>query len=128
MLEAARELFTRQTSPIRQRLLSGAAIASDETGLRIGRKSGWLWIFHHDANAIFIAAMTRVKSVVADLLGAGAPTSGCPTAMAANSDGPKRTIRSASPTSSATPNTSSIRATMLNVQLGKTSAEVREFW
>ena len=69
MLDAARQPFARQTSLIRQHLLSGTAIASDETGLRVGKKSGWLWVFHHDASAVFVAAMTRAKSVVATFLG-----------------------------------------------------------
>lgn len=69
MLKAAREPFARQTSLIRQRLLSGTAIASDETGLRVGKSNGWMWTFHHGLFAVFVAAMSRGKQVVADFLG-----------------------------------------------------------
>lgn len=69
MVAATRQAFARQTSLIRQRLLSGTAIASDETGLRVGKKSGWLWVFHHATEALFVAAMSRAKQVVADFLG-----------------------------------------------------------
>lgn len=69
MLDAARAPFARQTNLIRQRLLAGTVIASDETGLRVGRQSGWLWVFHHATSAVFVAATSRAKRVVADFLG-----------------------------------------------------------
>ena len=47
ILSAAREAFAAQTSPIKERLLSGTALASDETGLRVGKVNWWLWVFHH---------------------------------------------------------------------------------
>ncbi len=73
MLEAAREPFAVQTSLIRAKLLSGTALCSDETGLRVGKKNWWLWVFHHEDSAIFVAAATRAKSVVAEFLGAFRP-------------------------------------------------------
>jgi transposase len=47
MLEAARAKFAAQTDAIRRRLLSGTALESDETGLRVGKQNWWLWVFHH---------------------------------------------------------------------------------
>jgi transposase len=73
LLEAAREPFAAQTSLIRAKLLSGTALCSDETGLRVGKKNWWLWVFHHEDSAIFVAAATRAKSVVAEFLGAFRP-------------------------------------------------------
>jgi transposase len=74
-------------SLIRARLLSGTALCSDETGLRVGKKNWWLWAkltkgsgkrslsewsaegFHYEDSAAFVAAATRAKSVVAEFLG-----------------------------------------------------------
>ena len=47
ILEAARKPFAAQTNLIKQRLLSGTALASDETGMRVGKANWWLWVFHH---------------------------------------------------------------------------------
>ncbi len=69
ILAAAREPFAAQTSRIKQDLLSGTALASDETGLRVGKTNWWLWVFHHADSAVFVAAKTRAKTVVADFLG-----------------------------------------------------------
>ena len=48
MLDASREAFAAQTNAIRQQLLSGTALQSGETGLRVGKKNWWLWVFHHE--------------------------------------------------------------------------------
>jgi transposase len=69
MLDAARDAFAAQTSAIRSRLLSGTALESDETGLRVGKKNWWLWVFDHADSAVFVAAPTRAKSVVEAFLG-----------------------------------------------------------
>jgi len=69
MLEAARERFAAQTDAIRRRLLSGTALESDETGLRVGKQNWWLWVFHHKDEAIFVAEPSRAKKVVANFLG-----------------------------------------------------------
>ena len=69
MLDAARDAFAAQTSAIRARLLCGTALQSDETGLRVGKKNWWFWVFHHDDSAVFVAAPTRAKSVVEAFLG-----------------------------------------------------------
>ena len=73
MLAAARQAFQRQTSLIRERLLSGTAIQSDETGLRVGKQNWWLWVFHHRHDAIFIADPTRAKTVPEAFLGGHRP-------------------------------------------------------
>jgi transposase len=73
MLDAARDAFAAQTNAIRARLLSGTALESDETGLRVGKKNWWLWLFHHDNSAVFVAKPSRAKTVVADFLGGFRP-------------------------------------------------------
>ena len=57
------------TAAIRARLLDGTILQSDETGLRVGKQNWWLWVFHHDDSALFVAAPSRAKKVVADFLG-----------------------------------------------------------
>jgi transposase len=68
MLDKARDPFAAQTHLIRARLLSGTALCSDETGLRVGKRNWWLWVFQHDDSAAFVAAASRAKSVVAEFL------------------------------------------------------------
>jgi transposase len=69
ILDASRAPFATQTSLIKARLLAGTVLASDETGMRVGRSNGWLWVFHHADSAIFVAAERRAKTVVAAFLG-----------------------------------------------------------
>lgn len=73
MLEAARHPFATQTSLIRARLLSGTAMESDETGLRVGKRNWWLWVFHHKDNAVFVVEPSRGKAVPKTFLGEHRP-------------------------------------------------------
>jgi len=73
ILGAAREAFAAQTSLIKQRLLAGAALASDETGMRVGKANWWLWVFHHGDSAAFVAEASRSKAVVEKFLGERRP-------------------------------------------------------
>jgi transposase len=69
MLGAAREKFSAQVGRVRERLLSGTALESDETGMRVGKKNWWVWVFHHADSAVFVAEPSRAKKVVAAFLG-----------------------------------------------------------
>ena len=69
ILGAAREAFAAQTNLIKQRLLAGTALASDETGMRVGKANWWLWVFHHGDSAAFVAEASRSKAVVEEFLG-----------------------------------------------------------
>jgi transposase len=73
MLDAARDAFSRQTSLIRTRLLCGTAMESDETGLRVGKRNWWLWVFHHKDNAVFVVEPSRGKCVPKAFLGEHRP-------------------------------------------------------
>jgi len=68
ILAASRGAFATQTDRIKAELLAGAVIASDETGLRVGKANHWLWVFHHADSAVFVAHEHRSKAVVADFL------------------------------------------------------------
>ena len=69
ILEAAREPFAAQANEIRKSLLAGSVLQSDETGLRVGKKNWWLWVFHHGDSAVFEVEPSRGKRVVAGFLG-----------------------------------------------------------
>jgi len=69
MLEASREFFATQTSLIRERLMCATAMESDETGLRVGKRNWWLWVFHHKDNAVFVVEPSRGKCVPHAFLG-----------------------------------------------------------
>jgi transposase len=69
ILKAARERFHAASAAIRARLLSASAICSDETGLRVGKRSWWLWVFHHGQDAYFLAHPRRGKWAVEQFLG-----------------------------------------------------------
>ena len=73
MLDVARDAFARQTSYIRARLMSGTILQFDETGLRVGKRNWWLWVFHHDDSAVFVVEPSRGKKVVEGFLGAFRP-------------------------------------------------------
>ncbi|MBA3895769.1 MAG: IS66 family transposase [Sphingomonadaceae bacterium] len=69
ILDAAKAAFGAAQSTIRNRLLAGTILESDETGLRVGKKNWWLWVFHHGDSAVFVAEPSRAKTVVGDFLG-----------------------------------------------------------
>lgn len=73
ILAASGGPFSAATQRIKQRLLAGTAIASDETGLRVGKANWWLWVFHHADSAVFVADKHRSKAVVEAFLGEHRP-------------------------------------------------------
>jgi transposase len=73
ILREAREGFAAASADIRARLLKGTVICSDETGLRVGKRSWRLWVFHHGQNACFLTHPRRSKEAVEAFLGAVRP-------------------------------------------------------
>jgi transposase len=69
ILRAGKPVFSGQVSRIKAALLAGTAIASDETGLRVGKTNWWLWVFHHGLSAVFVAHPNRSRAVVEEFLG-----------------------------------------------------------
>jgi transposase len=69
MLRESGDAFSRQTSLIRERLLSGTILQSDETSARVGKKTWWTWVFHHGDSACFRVRPSRGKVVVEEFLG-----------------------------------------------------------
>lgn len=69
ILERARAGFRAASEAIRARLLQGTAICSDETGFRVGKRSWWLWVFHHGDDAYFLSHPRRGKIAVEEFLG-----------------------------------------------------------
>jgi len=73
MLEASGSAFAYQTSLIRDRLLSGTILQSDETSARVGKKTWWTWVFHNGDSACFLIRPSRGKAVVGEFLGTMRP-------------------------------------------------------
>ena len=73
MLKKSTDAFARQMQGIRARLLSGTALESDETSIRVGKKNWWLWVFHHKQDAVFVIEPSRGKDVVEDFLSENRP-------------------------------------------------------
>lgn len=73
ILKDASKPVAGTVAAIEAELMAGSCLASDETGVRVGRKTGWLWIFHHARSAVFRIALSRGKDVVADFLGEHRP-------------------------------------------------------
>jgi transposase len=69
MLRNSAPAFAVQTSLIKQRLLSSTVLASDETSVRVGKKTFWTWVFHHADSACFVIRRSRGKAVVGEFLG-----------------------------------------------------------
>jgi transposase len=65
--------FTCQAEALRQRLLGGTLLQSDETGARVADKTGWIWVFHDGDTACFVIRPSRGKQVVREFLGAFRP-------------------------------------------------------
>ena len=65
--------FAAQTSLIRAKLLSSSILQSDETSVRVGKKTWWTWVFHHDKECCFVIRPSRGKAVVEEFLGEHRP-------------------------------------------------------
>jgi len=73
ILGDSKTAFAEQTSLIRARLLCGSILQSDETGMRVGKKTWWTWVFHHDKDCCFVIRPSRGKDVVEEFLGEHRP-------------------------------------------------------
>lgn len=65
--------FAETAEAIRARLLEGDCLESDETSVRVGKKTWWTWVFHHGDAACFRIAPSRGKDVVEAFLGEHRP-------------------------------------------------------
>ena len=69
ILRAAASPFAAQAARLRDRLLKGPVLASDETGLRVAGRNAWLWVVHHGDSAVFRVDPSRGKRVLEAVLG-----------------------------------------------------------
>ena len=69
VLKDSKSAFACQTSQIRARLLCGTAVQSDETSVRVGKRTWWTWVFHHGEDCCFVIRPSRGKDVVEEFLG-----------------------------------------------------------
>ncbi len=73
ILSGGASAFAKARAAIRERLLSGSCLQSDETSMRVGNKTWWTWVFHHQDSAAFLIAPSRGKHVVESFLGEHRP-------------------------------------------------------
>jgi transposase len=73
LARAAAAPFAAQAARLADRLRASPVLASDETGLRVAGKNGWLWVIHHADSAVFRADPSRAKRVLEDFLGEHRP-------------------------------------------------------
>jgi transposase len=69
MLADSQPAFARQASLIRARLLAGTIVQSDETSMRVGKRTWWAWVFHNHDSACFLIHPNRSRAVVEEFLG-----------------------------------------------------------
>jgi transposase len=69
LLQDSAPAFAAQAGLIKQRLLASTVLASDETSVRVGKKTFWTWVFHHADSACFVIRPSRGKAVVHEFLG-----------------------------------------------------------
>jgi transposase len=73
IMAGSADAFARACAVIRAKLLSSSILQSDETGMRVGKKTWWTWVFHHGDSAAFVIVPSRGKDVVSDFLGTHRP-------------------------------------------------------
>jgi hypothetical protein len=73
ILNDSREAFARQAKLIRDKLLAGTILQSDETSMRVGKQNWWAWVFHHADSACFVIDRNRSRAVVEGFLGTYRP-------------------------------------------------------
>jgi transposase len=69
LLQDSAPAFAAQAALIKQCLLASTVLASDETSVRVGKKTYWTWVFHHADSACFVIRPSRGKVVVGEFLG-----------------------------------------------------------
>jgi len=90
MLDDSKQAFARQASLIRARLLAGTILQSDETSVRVGKRTWWTWVFHHADSACFVIHPNRSRAVVEQFLGEHRPDFWVSDRLAAQMDWAKK--------------------------------------
>lgn len=73
ILADSRKVFCEQVERIRASLLCSSILQSDETSMRVGKKTWWAWVFHHGKQCCFVIRPSRGKDVVEEFLGEHRP-------------------------------------------------------
>jgi transposase len=94
ILDDSRPAFAAQTSLIKARLLSGTALASDETGVRVGKRTGGFGCSTTPRTPCSSSIPTDRRRWSRPSSAHGGPTSGFPTAWEARWAGPIGAIKS----------------------------------
>ncbi len=68
LLKSSAEAFGTQAARLKAEVLSGRVVQSDETGMRVGSKNWWLWVFQSGMSCVFLLSPKRSKAVVEEFL------------------------------------------------------------
>jgi len=79
MLDDSKQAFARAANLICARLLAGTILQSDETSVRVGKRTWWTWVFHHAEDACFVIHPTAAGPWSNSSWASTARTSGFPT-------------------------------------------------
>jgi transposase len=73
LIDDAAAALTPAVADIRTSIRTAPVVLSDETGLRIDGKNGWVWLFRTPWDILFLVDRRRAKAVVAELLAGARP-------------------------------------------------------
>jgi transposase len=68
MLRRAKPSFDRDSASILARLRKSRVVYSDETGVRVGGKNWWNWVFQNDDIVLHVIRRSRGQGVIEDVL------------------------------------------------------------
>jgi transposase len=72
-IEAAAADLAPAVQDIREAVRTAPVVLSDETGLRVDGKNGWVWLFRTPWDILFLVDRRRAKAVVAELMAGHQP-------------------------------------------------------
>src|SRR5882757_8504518 len=73
MLDDSKQAFAQAASLIRARLLAGTILQSDETTVRVGKRTWWTGVFINAEDACFFIQPNRSRAVIEQFLGQHRP-------------------------------------------------------
>jgi transposase len=75
-IDTAAAAMAPAAQDIRNAVRSAPVVLSDETGLRVDGKNGWVWLFRTPWDILFLVDRRRAKAVVAELMAGHQPEAG----------------------------------------------------
>jgi transposase len=73
LIDTAAAAMAPAVADIRMSIRTAPVVLSDETGLRVDGRNGWVWLFRTPWDILFLVDRRRAKAVVAELLAGARP-------------------------------------------------------